>query len=134
VHGTRRLALTALGIGAGLLLAFALAPAAERVLFAGDFKSWLDGRVGSAFGGWLMLALPPCAALVAWGSTRSLDPGCRRDRPTGERARTARLHALVFLGAALGALALAALVALGLGAWGSTRAAACSTPTCSATR
>ena len=54
----------------------------ERVVFAGDFKAWLDGRVGSGTAGWLVLLLPLCGLLVGWanmvwgeGVLRSRGPG-----------------------------------------------------------
>ena len=49
----------------GVGLAALIGPAAEKILFAGDIKMWLDGQGGSAFGGWFFLMLPCSAFLVA---------------------------------------------------------------------
>lgn len=43
-----------------------LGPVMENLGFAGDFKAWLDGRIGSGVSGWLVLLLAPCALLVSW--------------------------------------------------------------------
>jgi phosphate transport system permease protein len=48
------------GVGAGILLG----PVAERLLFDGDLKAWLNGRVGTATPGWFVILLP-LAALAA---------------------------------------------------------------------
>jgi phosphate transport system permease protein len=43
-----------------------LGPILENLGFAGNFKAWLDGRVGSGISGWLVLLLVPCGLLVNW--------------------------------------------------------------------
>ncbi|HVR30048.1 MAG TPA: hypothetical protein VMS86_10995, partial [Thermoanaerobaculia bacterium] len=50
-----KLVLMAAMVPAGVALAWLFAGPFERVLFAGDVKAWLTGRVGSAFGGWMIL-------------------------------------------------------------------------------
>lgn len=49
----------------------------ERLLFAGDIKRWLDGQVGSAVGGWLLVCLPAAALLTALLSSRVVTPQLR---------------------------------------------------------
>jgi len=50
----------------GVIAAWSLAPCGERLLFAGDVKSWLDGRVGGGAAGWFLLLLPSVAMAVGW--------------------------------------------------------------------
>ena len=114
VDARARLALAFVALAAGLVLAWALGPTAERALFAGDLRGWLDGRFGSAFGGWWMLFLPAAAAVVALTWSRALEPRLRAATASWSRVANARGEALVFALGALAALAFAALVALGL--------------------
>jgi phosphate transport system permease protein len=44
----------------GLVAAWLLGPAVERLFFAGDIKLWLDGQVGNGVGAWMFLMLPAC--------------------------------------------------------------------------
>jgi phosphate transport system permease protein len=68
-----RLPAALLVVPIGLLLAVAIAPWLERILFHGDIKAWLAigtrerarADAGSAFGGWLLAALPFTGLLAA---------------------------------------------------------------------
>jgi phosphate transport system permease protein len=51
---------------AGALVAWNLGPWIEGFAFAGDFKGWLDGRVGTGVSGWVVLLLVPSGMFVAW--------------------------------------------------------------------
>ena len=83
----------------GLLLSRIAGPAAERALFAGDIKLWLDGQIGSGAGGWAMMLLPLTGLATAWFLARWLAP---RLRPLYRRlpARPAALLEIVKLAAA----------------------------------
>ena len=103
----------------GLLLSRLAGPVAERALFAGDIKLWLDGQIGSGAGGWAMLLLPLTGLATVWFVARWLAPRLRtlyRRLP----ARKVALLEIVKLAAAVavtGATAFAAghlLQALGL--------------------
>ena len=58
--------LLALAAGAAVLWDFGAV--VERLGFGGDFKAWLDGRVGSGTAGWVLLLLPACAAFAGWAN------------------------------------------------------------------
>ncbi len=96
---------------AGALLAWRLGPALEALLFAGDFKGWLEGRVGSGVAGWLVLLLVPSALAVAWLNARYGDDFLR-SRPAGW---THLQLALADLARFLVAAALTVALALALG-------------------
>jgi phosphate transport system permease protein len=70
----------------GVALAWQATAAVESLLFAGDFKGWLEGRVGSGTAGWLVLLLAPVALLMAWYNAR-YGAGLLRGRGKGWRHR-----------------------------------------------
>jgi phosphate transport system permease protein len=70
----------------GAALAWQAGPTVESLLFAGDIKAWLEGRVGSGTAGWLVLLLAPVALLVAWYNAR-YGAGFLRSRGPGWRHR-----------------------------------------------
>ncbi len=107
--------LTAVACGAmpiGLLLSAALAPAVERLLFGGDVTSWLDGRGGSGFGGWVLASLPVAAIAATLVVGRIVNPWLRRVSGgwTHQRAAVASLGA--FLCGVIATVAFAAAVAV----------------------
>ena len=61
----------------GLLLSRLAGPVAERALFAGDIKLWLDGQIGTGAGGWAMMLLPLTGLATVWFLSRSLAPRLR---------------------------------------------------------
>jgi phosphate transport system permease protein len=81
----------------------------ERHLFAGDILRWLDGGVGRGTAGWLLLALPGAAALVATLSATFVNPWLRQHYGHWPRLAFGLLNA--------GKLAVA-IVVTGALAWG----------------
>jgi phosphate transport system permease protein len=112
----RFLPVACLALPAGVLAARGAAPIVERLLFAGDFRGWLDGQGGSGFGGW-MLALVPLAAIVMAGITgRFVQPWLRLAGARWSDRQAGAASLLVFLGGAVAAVALAAAAAVFLDA------------------
>ena len=96
---------------AGAALAWQAGPIVESLLFAGDFKAWLEGRVGSGTSGWLVLLLTPIALCMGWFNAR-YGAGVLRGRGTGWRHRELALLDLArFLVAALATVGLALVLA-----------------------
>jgi phosphate transport system permease protein len=58
----------------GMVAAWTLGPAVERWLFAGDIMRWLDGQIGSGFGGWMLMFLPLSALATAIGIGTYVNP------------------------------------------------------------
>jgi phosphate transport system permease protein len=80
----------------GCTAAFALGPAFERLLFAGDVKGWLHGTIGGAAGGWFFLFLPCVAVAVFLAVSRTLYPAVRRRTQILSRTRAGLLEIGVF--------------------------------------
>jgi len=102
----------------GIWLALRSGPLVERMLFAGDFKRWMDGQIGSGAGGWFVLLTPLTSILTAVVLNRLL-----RDRVRGwsrgwTRGQAAWFDALKFVTGTLGWLGLTAGLALALAAIG----------------
>jgi phosphate transport system permease protein len=101
----------------GVLAARSLGPVVEDLLFAGDAQQWLDGRIGSAFGGWVFLLLPLSLVIVlgaggSWGAAALRKRSAAWSRATSARFDLARfvLGGLLTVGVALlGALVLTSL-------------------------
>jgi phosphate transport system permease protein len=91
---------------AGLAAAVALAPAAERLLFQGDVGSWLDGRDGSGFGGWVVAMLPPAAVAVTWFVGRVVNPWLRQVGAVWSPRRAGLVSLVVFAAGVAGVLLL----------------------------
>ncbi len=114
VRGVFLVSAVALGVWAAGLVG----PLAERVLFDGHLRLWLDGQGGDPTGGWILMVLPGCAlaawALVALPFRRAWESwtGC------GSRARAAAWELARFLVGSALALGLAWGVATLLTAWG----------------
>ena len=105
-----RLLLIALVLPIGIGLGSFLGPWLERALFAGDFRSWLDGQVGTGTGGWLLLLLPLSAVATAWGVTQELGPVLRRYGAGWSRIRWATFDLFKFLAATVLAVGMAYVV------------------------
>ncbi len=94
----------------GIWLGSVLGPVMESVLFGGDLRTWLDGQVGRALGGWILLLVPACGVAVAWAFGRWLNPRLRDLSLAWSRGRCALFDLGKFLlGTAL-ALGLALLL------------------------
>ena len=59
---------------AAMGIAFAIGPAVESLLFQGDFKGWLAGRVGTAPPGWVFLLTLLCLIGISFGFNRWVRP------------------------------------------------------------
>jgi phosphate transport system permease protein len=66
----------------GTWIGWQLGPVMENIGFAGNFKGWLDGRIGSGISGWLVLLLVPCGLFVSWFNGR-YGQGFIRNRGSG---------------------------------------------------
>lgn len=102
----------------GLALAAVAGPFVERVLFAGDIQSWLDGQIGDGTGGWLMLFLPLSAVAGAWGTVRWVNPWICRIAWLVDRRRAALTNAVKFAAASVLTAGLAIGLSAGLAALG----------------
>jgi len=103
---------------AGLLLAVLLGPVAEKILFAGDIKRWLDGQIGGGWGGWFYLLLPVSAVLSGLVFSRVLGNRWRTMSEGWDRAAAARFDLVRFGTGALLALVIALVLAALLSAVG----------------
>jgi len=72
-----RLLFMLLAVPVGLGLARIVSPLIEKLCFAGDIMRWLDGQIGTAFGGWVLLMIPVSCLLVAWLFSLVIDPRLR---------------------------------------------------------
>lgn len=105
--GWRFMIVALAALPAGLVAAVALAPAAERLLFRGDVRSWLDGRDGSGFGGWVVAMLPPAAVAVTWLVGRVVNPWLRQTGAAWSSRRAGLVSLVVFAAGVAGVLLLA---------------------------
>lgn len=96
-----------LGVG----LAALVAPGVETALFEGAFVTWLDGKVGSATGGWVMVLLPFAALVVAVTTARLVGPWLRGVSVGWDRRTCAQADLVKFAACVVAAV----LLALGLG-------------------
>lgn len=92
-----RLWFISLALPLGVWLGWLVGPAAQRWLFAGDIRTWLDGDIGNGIGGWMFLLLPVSAVLVAWLVTQKLGPVLRARGAGWSRGRWAALDLVKFL-------------------------------------
>ena len=105
--GWRFLLVTLVALPTGLLAAVALAPAVERMLFQGDVRSWLDGRDGSGFGGWVVAMVPPAVVAVTWFVGRVVNPWLRQVGAVWSQRQAGLVSLLVFAAGVAGVLLLA---------------------------
>ena len=111
-HGFSLLLFAALP--AGIILAMIMGPFAERVLFSGDLKAWLDGRIGDGSAGWLIMLLPMAAFATILLMNARVTPYIRGRYPDMENAAAARMELLKFAGGALFTLLVAGAAAKAL--------------------
>jgi phosphate transport system permease protein len=85
---------------------------AERLLFAGDIKLYLDGQIGSGIGGWLILLLPISALAVGVFSSIFVNPRIRTLAGGWTRGQMAVLDLIKFIVLALLTLGVGLTLAL----------------------
>lgn len=107
-----RFALICLMVPLGIWASMRVGPVAENLLFAGDFKRWMDGQIGSGAGGWFMLLTPLTAILTGYLFTTLLRDRFRSLTFGWSRLRVAQMDALKFFAGLACWLALTAA-----GAW-----------------
>lgn len=112
----RFLPIVCLALPGGVLAARVAAPVVERLLFAGDFRGWLDGQGGSGFGGWMLALMPLAAVVMAGVMGRLVQPWLRRAGARWSDRQAAAASLLVGVGGALAAVALAVAAAVFLDA------------------
>jgi phosphate transport system permease protein len=117
LQGRFELPLSLLGVAVAIWAAVELAGPAERVLFAGDFKGWLDGAGGARPG--LAILAWPIATIAAWLAQRAF-LGDRIDHLLGRRppmiaglAELARFFLVLAAGTAVAWLVGGALAGMG---------------------
>ncbi|MEI8227758.1 MAG: ABC transporter permease subunit [Planctomycetota bacterium] len=101
---------------AGVLAARVAAPLVERLLFQGDFRSWLDGRGGSGLGGWVVALLPLAGVAAAMLCGRFINPWLRRRSVGWSHGRAAFASLLTFVAGLALAVAIAVAAAMFLDA------------------
>ncbi len=94
----------------GAALAWRSGPLLEDMLFAGNLKAWLEGRVGTGAAGWLVLLLAPSSLFVAWLNVRHGEGLLRRRGSTWRHRELALLDLARFLLSALAAVGLALVI------------------------
>ncbi|MCC7299572.1 MAG: ABC transporter permease subunit [Verrucomicrobia bacterium] len=102
-----RLIFLLLTVPAGVGLAWVVSPVIERLCFAGDIMRWLDGQIGQAFGGWVLLLMPATCLIVAWVFSLVIDPRLRSLSMDWSRLQCALIDLFKFMLGCAVALALA---------------------------
>lgn len=97
----------------GLYLATLAGPGLEGLLFAGNLKDWLDGRLGSGFAGWFLMFLPAAAFLAIFLINSRFGPWLRK-MSMGLNRRQAGLMELAKFGAGSALALFAAALLAGL--------------------
>jgi phosphate transport system permease protein len=103
-----RLIFMLLAVPAGLGLARVLGPFIEKFCFAGDIMRWMDGQIGTAFGGWVLLLIPASCLLTAWFFSLVVDPQVRSFSAGWSRMQCALFDLVKFLAGAAAVLLLSA--------------------------
>lgn len=70
LDGTLKPAVIVLVVCVSMYGAFRLGPVLEDLFFYGDFKGWLNGKVGSGFPFYFLMLLPLAAIALAYGESR----------------------------------------------------------------
>ena len=108
----RFLLILLVAIPAGLVVGWFFGPLVERLLFAGDLRAWLDGQVGSAVGGWMLLFLPFGGVATAAIMARGVNPWIRNISGNWSRSRSALVEFIKFVFAVGLAIVIAAAISL----------------------
>ncbi|WP_027390341.1 ABC transporter permease subunit [Chrysiogenes arsenatis] len=96
----------------GIFLASVVGPLAESVIFYGDIKLWLNGRVGDGFPGWFLMLIPLSAIAVAFGMKRMSESFSDRIGANTENSqKVGRIELFKFLVGLVLTFALAAALA-----------------------
>jgi phosphate transport system permease protein len=101
-----------LALPAGVGLAMVVGPAAERLMFRGDLKGWLNVRFGTGTPGWFIILLPLSALLTSWFFARSVNPWLRSHSVNWNRLQSGLVELLKFVAGCLVVVAVALVVAL----------------------
>lgn len=102
----------------GGVAAYYTGPLLQSVLFAGDFKLWLDGARGTATGGWMLLLFPAIAVLTGLLVGIRLRPALARRLSEATRTKIALYDLVLVLGSIVLTFALVGLAAVTLTALG----------------
>lgn len=113
-----RFPLLFLVIPAGVYAAILLGPLADRLLFGGDFKAWLDGERSGTLGGWTLTLLPLCAVGSIFLTNRVINPWLTRASARWTRATCVLADLFRFVLSSAATVAAAALIAYFLSAGG----------------
>ena len=81
----------------GALLSYGMGPGLESIIFHGNIRAWLDGRIGGGTPGWFLLLLPAAALLVGWLNINFGEGIIRRRGPGWGSVRLALLDMGRFL-------------------------------------
>ena len=111
-----RLPLMGIAFVIGVWMTTFVGPIAEDWLFSGDIKAWLDGQIGDATGGWMLLLLPLSALLVSVVFSLVVTPA-QRNMATS-RFQFVMLDIVKFLVGSAATLAVAWLLSAGISAAG----------------
>ena len=103
-----------IAIAAGICSAWQFGPLLERWMFAGDWKAWLDGQIGTGTGAWCFISLPASSLATVWCVARYVTPRLRDRCGRWNMTLFASVDLVKFLVASLLALALAYAAALAL--------------------
>ncbi len=106
-----RLIFMLLAVPVGLGIARAVSPLIEKLCFAGDIMRWLDGQIGQAFGGWVLLILPAACLMVAWIFSAALDSRLRSLSINWSRLQCALFDLVKFMAGFAAALLLSVAAA-----------------------
>ena len=99
-------------IPAGIAVGWVLGPLVEQLLFAGDLRAWLDGQIGTAVGGWMLLFIPLSGVGAAFIMARSINPWIRSVSGNWTRTQSALADMLKFVLAVALTVGLALAVSL----------------------
>ncbi len=113
--GQWRFAAIMLMLPVGVLVGVVIGPMIENLLFAGDFKLWLDAdassdRFGSGLGGWMFILLPLSGVAVAFAMGRTVNPWLRSISAGWRRGTMAIVDFVRFAVAVIAAVVLSALL------------------------
>jgi phosphate transport system permease protein len=113
-----RYRLVVIGLAAlplGVVSAWVVGPVVNELLFAGHIMRWLDGQIGSGFGGWMLLLAPISAVSTMVLLALFVNPWLR-SIPFSSREQLALANLVKFVAACFVTLGVAAAIS-GLITW-----------------